>query len=163
MAIDADKLRTVMRRWASGVSLVTGRHDGEIHGMTVSSFTSLSLEPPLVLVSLERTTKTHRIVAASQHFLVAVLAEDQRSLSDRFAGRVADEQDRFEGVPHWMASSGCPVPEGSLAYLDCKVSGSHDAGTHTVFIGEVQRADILRQAPPLIYFDRDYRNLTDDR
>lgn len=151
-----------MRRWASGVSIVTGYDDGEIHGMTVSSFTSLSLEPPLVLVALERTSRTHRIVAASGQFLVAILAEDQQPLSDRFAGRIADDLDRFDGVDYWQAASGCPVPERSLAYLDCTVTGSHVTGTHTMFIGEVQQADQLRRAPPLVYFNRQYRNLRGD-
>lgn len=162
MTFDPDSLRTVMRRWASGVSVVTGRHDGEIHGMTVSSFTSLSLTPPLVLVALEQTSRTHQIVTASQRFLVAILAEDQKSISDRFAGRVADDLDRFEGIEYWQADSGCPVPAGSLAYLDCQLTASHDAGTHTVFIGQVQQADVLRQAPPLLYFDQHYRQFAAD-
>jgi flavin reductase (DIM6/NTAB) family NADH-FMN oxidoreductase RutF len=161
MPVEPDVLRIVMRRWTTGVSVVTSIDGEEQHGMTVSSFTSVSLVPPLVLVSLERTTRTHQLVAGSERFAVAVLAEDQRELSDRFAGRVADDLDRFEGVEFERTPSGCPIPQGCLSYLDCRVVATHDAGTHTVFIGEVEAANLLREAPPLVYFDRDYRGLSD--
>jgi flavin reductase (DIM6/NTAB) family NADH-FMN oxidoreductase RutF len=159
MTVEPDVLRIVMRRWTTGVTLVTSCHQGTVHGMTVSSFTSVSLAPPMVLVSLERSARTHQMVADSGHFAVAMLAADQQDLSDRFAGRIADELDRFEGVAFERAPSGCPIPEGCLSYLDCTVVATHDAGTHTVFIGEVDVANVLREAPPLVYFDRDYRSL----
>ncbi|MGA9534087.1 MAG: flavin reductase family protein [Anaerolineales bacterium] len=161
MTVEPDVLRIVMRRWTTGVTLVTSCHEGAIHGMTVSSFTSVSLAPPLVLVSLERAARTHRMVLESRRFAVAMLAADQQELSDRFAGRVADELDRFDGVPFERAPSGCPIPEGCLSYLDCTVVATHDAGTHTVYIGEVDDANVLREAPPLVYFDQDYRWLED--
>lgn len=151
-----------MRHWASGVSLVTSRVDDRIHGMTVSSFASLSLTPPLILVSLERTTRTHGMVGESGVFAVAFLAEDQRDLSDRFAGLSPDDADRFQEVPYSSTSNGCPVPEGCLAYLDCEVTDTHDAGTHTVFIGEVTGGEVLREAPPLLYHNRDYRQVAGD-
>lgn len=154
-----------MRRWASGVSLVTSNAGGRIHGMTVTSFAALSLDPPLVLASLRRTTRTHQMVSESGLFAVALLAQDQEQLSIRFAGLTADEGDRFQGLSYSSTPNGCPVPAGCLAYLDCEVSATHDAGTHTVFIGEVQSGEVLRQAAPLIYHNRDYRLLEepDDR
>jgi len=161
MTINSEELRQVMRSWTTGVSLVTSRHDGTRHGMTVSAFTSVSLEPPLVLISLERTTRTKRLVDASSRFAVAILAEDQRELSDRFAGRVADDGDRFEDVPTLETPSGCPIPEGSLAYLDCQVTTTYQGGTHTIFLAEVLSAEVLRRAAPLVYFNQDYRSMLD--
>lgn len=161
MTVEPDVLRMVMRRWTTGVTLVTTSHQGAIHGMTVSSFTSVSLAPPLVLVSLERAARTHQMVSESRRFAVAMLAADQQELSDRFAGRIADDLDRFEDLAFESAPSGCPIPEGCLSYLDCRVVATHDAGTHTVYIGEVDVANVLREAPPLVYFNRDYRWLKD--
>lgn len=159
MNTDPDKLRTVLRRWASGVTVVTTKDGEQLHGMTVSSFASVSLEPPLVLVCLEKSTRTHRLVTSSGLYAVSFLAADQADVSDLFAGRVADEGDRMAEVGHRPAPSGAPVIEDSLGYLDCAVVASHDAGTHTVFIGEVRAAEVLRSADPLLYYQRKYRQL----
>jgi flavin reductase (DIM6/NTAB) family NADH-FMN oxidoreductase RutF len=161
MTISSEELRYVMRSWSTGVSLVSSHHDGLRHGMTVSAFTSVSLEPPLVLISLERITRTRRLVDASGHFAVSILAADQRELSDRFAGRIPDDGDRFEGIATRDTPSGCPVPHDSLAFLDCQVTTTYEGGTHTIFLGEVLAAEVLRQAPPLLYFNQDYRSLLD--
>lgn len=159
MTIDSNRLRAIMRKWASGVSLVTTRHGDRIHGMTVSSFASLSLDPPLVLVSLERTTRTHQMVTESETFAVAILAADQRELSDRFAGLTPDDMDRFEDVDYTAAASGSPIPEGCLAFMECRVTAIHDAGTHSVFIGEVLTGEVLRDGTPLLYFNQSYRQV----
>lgn len=158
-SVAQDELRAVMRRWATGVTLVTA-HDGRRpHGMTVSSFTSVSLDPPLVLVALERGAVTHRMVEASRAFAVAVLRHDQAELAERFAGRVADTEDRFAGVAHHTAVTGAPIPAGCLAYLDCRLHAAHPAGTHTVFIGEVLAVGGGAAGEPLLYYDRRYRRL----
>lgn len=156
MSIEADRSRAITRRWTSGVSLVTSNADGRIHGMTVSSFASLSLDPPLVLVSLRRTTRTYQMVSECGLFDVVFLAEDHEDLSNRFAGLMPDDHDRFRDVIYSSTPNRCPIPEGCLAYLDCEVTPTHDAGTHTVFIGEVQSGEVLRQAPPLVYHNRAY-------
>lgn len=148
-----------MRQWATGVSLVTSHVDGLRHGMTVTSFTSVSLEPAIILVSLEKTTRTHHMVEQGKAFAVTVLAEDQQDLADRFAGRIADHEDRFAGVSYTSAASGAPIPAECLAYLDCRVAATYSAGTHTLFLGEVLGGEVLRQAPPLAYYDRAYRSL----
>ena len=96
--LDPEQLRQSMRAWTSGVTIVTASHAGEQHGMTVSSFTSIALEPPLVIVSLQTDSRTHDLVAESNAFAITILAEDQQGLSDLFAGRVSDAEDRLSGV-----------------------------------------------------------------
>ena len=157
--VDPEILRSVMRRWATGVTLVTA-HDGRRpHGMTVSSFTSVSLDPALVLVSLENATETRRMIEESGAFAVSILAEGQEDLAERFAGRVADGEDRFAGVSYETAVTGAPIPAGTLAYLDCRVLAAHPAGNHTLFIGQVAAAGFRQEGVPLLYYDRDYRRL----
>jgi flavin reductase (DIM6/NTAB) family NADH-FMN oxidoreductase RutF len=152
-------LRQIMRQWASGVSLVTVAQDLRLHGMTVNSFTSVSLEPSLILVSLERTTRTFGMVSRLGRFAVAILAEDQRQLAERFGGLVGDDLNRFEGIAHVFTPGGMPIPEGCLAYLDCHIYSSLEAGTHVILIGEVENGMVLRDAPPLLYFNRSFPRL----
>jgi flavin reductase (DIM6/NTAB) family NADH-FMN oxidoreductase RutF len=160
MNFDAEALRRAMRQWTTGVTVVTTELDGRRHGMTVNAFTSVSLEPPLVLVSLERTTRTHGLVEGSGRFGVTILAQDQQELSDRFAGRISDLADRFTGLETDTLVSGVPFIRGGLAYLDCKVVQRHPAGTHTLFIGEVIAVQSDgEEESPLVYLNRAYRKL----
>ena len=159
MSVDGETLRRAMRLWATGVTVVTARSDGQNHGMTVSSFTSVALEPPLVLISLERITRTHGMVECSGLFGVTILGEDQQDVSDRFGGRIADLDDRFAGLETEILQSGVPFVRGGLAFFDCKVVAKHPAGTHTLFIGEVTAARSRRTGRPLVYFNRDYRRI----
>jgi flavin reductase (DIM6/NTAB) family NADH-FMN oxidoreductase RutF len=157
---DPDALRDALRFWTTGVSIVSARHESGVHGMTVNSFTSVSLEPPLVMVSLEKITRTHGYVQAAGAFAVTILSAEQRALSDRFAGRETEHDDRFEGIEFFTLETGSPILNGGLAFFDCRVKSAHSAGTHTLFIGEVLAAGSANQAP-LVYFNRDYRRLAD--
>ena len=159
MTLDAMALREVMRQWATGVTVVTSRHDGVQHGMTVSSFTSVSLDPPLVLVSLEQSSRTLRLVLSAGVFAVAVRAEDQRAVAERFSGGVPDHEDRFTGFDVESTPGGLPIPKGCLAWLDCTVVSQHEAGNHLLFVGRVDAAQALRQHEPLLYYNRGYRRL----
>jgi flavin reductase (DIM6/NTAB) family NADH-FMN oxidoreductase RutF len=162
MSIEPDLLRNAMRFWATGVTIVTAAHDGLQHGMTVSSFTSLSLTPPQVLISLARNTRTHDLVMRSHTFGVTILGADQQDISDRFAGRIADDLDRLEGLETIRLASGVPLIKGGLAYFDCIVKTTLGSGTHTIFIGEVLAAKIVSEDPkPLLYYNRAYRDLKD--
>jgi flavin reductase (DIM6/NTAB) family NADH-FMN oxidoreductase RutF len=160
MPVDPKALRLVMRTWATGVTVVATECDGVRHGMTVSSFTSVSLDPPLVLVSLERATQTHRLLEQSGYFSVTVLSEEQQAVSGRFAGRQPDGEERFAGLETFTLVSGAPFIGGGLAYFDCRVVSTYLAGTHTVFIGAVLAVQSGDQTgAPLLYHDRDYRQL----
>lgn len=154
-----DQLRTILRRWSTGVTLVTV-HDGEkSHGMTVNSFTSVSLEPPLILVSLERGTRTNRMVRAVSSFAVTILEQGQQDLAQRFAGRIADTENRFRDVAVFRSSLGHPIPEACLAYLDGRVRKVYEAGTHTLFIAETTYGAAVRDGKPLLYYNQNYWHL----
>jgi flavin reductase (DIM6/NTAB) family NADH-FMN oxidoreductase RutF len=160
---DERTLRDVLRFWATGVAIVSSAHAGWAHGMTVNSFTSLSLDPPLVMVSLEKKTRTHDMVQASGSYAVSVLAQSQQQISERFAGRDTEQSNRFKDLETITLETGCPILSGALGFFDCRVVAEHDAGTHTVSIGEVLVAGFPapnpESTPPLLYFNRDYRHL----
>lgn len=162
MPINAEQLRNAMRFWATGVTIVSANHQGEQHGMTVSSFTSITLTPPLVVVSLERETRTHNLVDASGAFGVTILRAEQQALSDRFAGRETEQDNRFNGLETRTLATGSPFLKDGLACFDCRVTAQHQIGSHTLFIGEVVAAEVNPQANnsrPLLYYNRDYRQL----
>ncbi len=159
MSTDPELLRAAMRQWTTGVTIVSVAHNGDRHGMTVSSFTSLSLEPPLVMVSLENVTRTRNMILEAGHFGVSILSQDQKELSDIFAGRQTEHQDRFAGLLTYTLSSASPFLVGSLAGFDCQVVTTYPIGNHTLFVGDVQAVQIEASGSPLVYYDRDYRIL----
>ena len=148
-----------MRKWPTGVTLVTVSHQGIRHGMTVSSFTSLSLDPPWVLISLDRSSRTYNLVAEAGYFGVIFLSSQQQAISERFAGRETEHEDRFAGLETHTLVSGAPFLEGGLGCLDCRVVTTIESGTNTLFIGEALAARSGEGQLPLIYFDRQYRQL----
>ncbi|MDX9990562.1 MAG: flavin reductase family protein [Anaerolineales bacterium] len=159
MPLDPDLFRQAMRSWSTGVAIVTSIHENIWHGMTVSSFTSLSLTPPQVLIALAQQARTRPLIAASGIFGVSILASDQSEISDRFAGRVPDNRDRFQGLETFSLETGAPFLRGGLACFDCRVVNTLNSGEHTIFIGEVLAAETFGEHQPLIYFDRQYRQL----
>ncbi len=160
MTVDSNALRATMRQWVTGVTIVTTLFEGMRVGMTVSSFTSVSLEPPMVLVCLNKNAFAHDIVKQAGIFGVSLLASEQAALSQRFAGLDPSiSGDRFEGVPYLTAKTGAPLLEGAVGVLDCVVRAAHDASTHTIYIGEVVYAQAFAERAPLIYYNRQYHNL----
>jgi flavin reductase (DIM6/NTAB) family NADH-FMN oxidoreductase RutF len=164
MTLDArnlpgEQLRQVMRRWVAGVTIVTSQAGERRHGMTVNSFTSLSLDPPLVSVTLASNTRTHALVQDSGRFGVTILSQEQAHLSDIFAGKVPDGGDRFEGVEVFHLSEHLPLIQNGLASLDCKVVHIHPLGNSTLFIGSVEAAWHREDGEPLIYYNRTYRRM----
>ena len=170
MSVDPEMLRAVMRQWPTGVAVLTARHGAQAHGMTVNSFTSISLEPPLVLVCVEQIVRTHALIEKSGSFAISFLREGQAWISDRFAGRDSEHQDRFAGLATYTAVTGAPILADNLGHLDCIVSAGHLAGDHTIFVAEVVSAAVgsvgigsagqaQAGASPLLYFDRGYHRL----
>jgi|Deesub1362A_J573_1020465.scaffolds.fasta_scaffold03398_6 flavin reductase (DIM6/NTAB) family NADH-FMN oxidoreductase RutF len=155
---DSD-LRRTMRQWATGVSLVTVLHRGLPRGMTVSSFTSLSLDPALVMVALRIGTRTEEWVRRRRGFAISILARDQQALAERFAGPEPREESRFT-QHQWRATpSGHPIPSGCLAWLDCNVQRMQQVGTHRLIIARAATTSQPREAAPLLYFRQGYHSI----
>jgi flavin reductase (DIM6/NTAB) family NADH-FMN oxidoreductase RutF len=157
----ADQLRAAMRAWTSGVTIVTAVWEGERHGMTVSSFTSISLDPPLVVISLQTASRTHDVVARAGAFGVTILAANQEQLSERFSRRHVSMDDRLDGLETETLVTGAPLIKGSLAYLDCRVTQGIPCGMNTLFIAEVVAVRGDDHDAPLVYHDRTYHRLQD--
>ena len=153
-------LRKMRGLFASGVTVVTTIHEGQLRGVTVSAFSSLSLNPPLVLICLANESESKDWIAESGVFAVNTLSDEQEFLSERFAARAPIVNVRFEGVPYHTASTGSPILADSLAWYDCRVEALHDGGDHTIFIGRVEAAGFGAESkPPLVYFANRYQGL----
>ena len=152
MSIEPTTFRTALGRFASGVTIVSVADDEGVHGITVSAFCSVSMEPPLVLVSIGHRARAHARVAAAGRFGVSVLSGAQQSLSDRFAGRPDVVEAPAWDTEGWVS----PVLSGAIARLDCQVEQAVEAGDHTLFIGRVVRAD-SNEGEALAYWRGAYR------
>ena len=159
VTLDPEQLRQAMRAWSSGVTVVTASHAGEGHGMTVNSLTSVSLEPPLIIISLQGGSRTQELISRAEAFAVTILAADQQEISDRFAGRVSDAEDRLAGLEIETLVTGAPLLKGGLAYLDCRVVQTIPAGANSLFLAEVVAARSSGVDSPLIYHNRTYHKL----
>jgi flavin reductase (DIM6/NTAB) family NADH-FMN oxidoreductase RutF len=157
--VKPEELRFAMRQWTTGVTIVSSMLNGERHGMTVSSFTSISLDPPIVAVSLARDTRTNHLIENSGVFGVTILRELQQEISDRFAGRIVDNQDRFIGLETFELTTGVSFIKGGLAWLDCQVISKLETGNTIVYLGQVVATQSGDAGAPLLYYDRDYHNL----
>ncbi len=154
-----DEFRRVMGQFATGVTVVTTRLGDELHGMTANAVTSVSLEPLLVLVCIDKAADTHDILSQAGVFALSILSLDQEALSNHFAKKETEGAHRLNGLPLRFAATGCPILEGCLAYLDCRVVAQYPGGDHTVFVGEVLEAEELAEAGPLIFFQGRYAEL----
>ena len=162
MALNPEQLRSAMRAWTTGVTIVTASYAGEQHGMTVSSFTSISVEPALVSISLHTTSRTNELVVKAGAFGLTILSAEQVWLSEVFAGRKSEDKDRFEDVETETLLTGAPLIKGGLAWLDCRVVHSFDAGMNTLFVAEVVAARGMQEGLPLVYHNRTYWGLSND-
>jgi flavin reductase (DIM6/NTAB) family NADH-FMN oxidoreductase RutF len=157
MTLDPDTFRSVLGRFASGITVVTTRDvDGRDAGLTVSAFSSVSLHPPLIQVCVDQAASVYPVLAASEHFGVSILAAEQEALSRRFS--TVESMHRFEGIGFARGDSGVVLLDDALAHLECRLVANHPAGDHTIFIGEVERAT-ARGARPLLYYRGGYAQL----
>lgn len=148
--------RRTCAQFATGVTVVTALDsEGHPHGLTVNSFSSVSLDPPLVLVIIDLRNAILGHFISSEWFAINVLAEHQEDLSRRFS---SPSENRFLGVEWTKGVSGVPLLTGVLAQLECSVVRTFEAGDHTVLIGEVRGAN-YREGKPLVFFDSEYREL----
>jgi len=158
-----DEFRRTMGRFATGVTVITTRYGDHLHGMTANAVTSLSLDPMLVLVCVEKNADTHDILLKAGFFAVNILARDQEELATSLATKKGDAWTHgLDHVEHRVAQTGAPIIDGSLAYLDCKTLTEHHGGDHTIFIGEVVEAKELSEAEPLLFYTGKFGNFTAD-
>ena len=155
MALDPDEFRSVLGRFASGVTVVTARDGHGDHGMTCSAFCSVSLVPPLVLACIDRSAEMHKILPGASHFGVSILEEGQEALSRRFAELPSG---RFDGIGYTRAESGVILLDEAIVHLECTVVSTHEAGDHVICVGQVEWAD-CRQERPLLYYRGGYAQL----
>jgi flavin reductase (DIM6/NTAB) family NADH-FMN oxidoreductase RutF len=155
----AENLKAAMRRFPQGVTVVTTQPENGPVGITVASFTSISLTPPLVLVSIAKGSYYHDLFVNTKAFAVNILASDQGDVSERFAGKVPQGEDRFRGVKSHAGSGGSPLIENALSWIECRNWKTMDAGDHTIILGEVTQCMTGRDAPPLLYFNRQYATI----
>jgi len=153
-------LRSMMGRFATGVTVVSARHGPLLSGMTANAVSSISIDPPLMMASLHRRSETHEAIIESHAFAVSVLGADQRPLAECFAKPVTEAKlRRFCDAPWHEAETGSPILDGAIAYFDCRLVARHDGGDHTIFIGEIVAAGFEEEADPLLYYGSRYRRL----
>ncbi len=164
MSVDPQQLRITMRLWTSGVTVVTAALNGKRAGVTASSFTSVSLNPPLILVCLYKNTEIAHTVIEAGHFAVSILGEGQSEISEQFAGHnraLPKDADRFYNIATSSQITGAPILTDAIAWVDCQVHAAHDGGTHWIIVGEVLAAGRRDDDPkPLVYYNRAYRSIT---
>jgi flavin reductase len=155
VTFDSKLQRTIMGRFATGVTVVTTVHDGVFSGLTANAVASLSLSPPLVLVAVERNAHSHGYMLKGRVYAMNILAEDQVELSNRFATRGPKE---FGDLKYTIGQTGAPILDGTLGYVECKVVEVLAGGDHDIFVGEIVAGE-AREGRPLLYFGGKYSNL----
>ena len=156
MAVDLQELRHVMGHFATGVTVITTRDkSGNPFGLTANAFTSLSLNPPLALICIDRTVQCYPCFEESKIFAVNVLSEDQEEISRRFATKGSE---KFAGTEWHTGQSGLPLLDGAIAYMECKIVHGYEGGDHTIYVGEVIHAAVSGDHP-LIFFQSHYHRL----
>ena len=155
--VDQRAFRDALGRFASGVTVVSTVLDGVDHAMTASAFTSVSLDPPLVLVCSHRTSRFHDAVLESGTWAVSVLAEEGRDASAWFADRGRPLLGQLDGVAHHRSPEGAALVDDSLAWLECRTHAVHDGGDHSILVGEVTWAAVRGDLDdPLLYYRAHY-------
>ncbi|HZR84794.1 MAG TPA: flavin reductase family protein [Candidatus Binatia bacterium] len=156
--LDQSEFRRVMGHFATGVTVIT-THDGhgKLTGLTANAVASVSLEPPLVLVCVDKSAESYPSFDASKVFTINILSEQQEAISRRFAKSGGD---KFTGVGYRLGSNGAPLLVDSLAWLECEVRHAFDAGDHTIYVGEATGVAVADGEPdPLLFFRGGYRNI----
>ncbi|HEX7191204.1 MAG TPA: flavin reductase family protein [Thermoanaerobaculia bacterium] len=155
MPVDDAQFKLAMSHFPSGVTVVTTEQDGTPFGMTVAAFSSLSLHPPLVLVCIEKSVRTHEAIVTAGKFGVSILSDAQADVSNRFASR---SEDKFSGIATHRGQSGVPLIDGAITTLECILTDRLPGGDHSIFVGEVV-AIATGEGVPLVYYRSGYREL----
>lgn len=159
--LERRRVRDLMARFATGVSVVAARHGPLLAGMTANAIASISVDPPLMMASIARKAETHGAIIGSHAFAISVLTDDQQELAECFARpTTAAKLTGFCGAAWHEAETGSPVLEGALAFFDCRLQERHDGGDHTIFLGEIVAAGFREDAQPLLWYASGYHRLS---
>jgi flavin reductase (DIM6/NTAB) family NADH-FMN oxidoreductase RutF len=153
------RFKDALASWASGVSIVATRAGGLVYGVTVSSFASLSIDPPLVIACIAQKSKLPPMVRESRRFAISLLSQEQHDTSAAFARSGREPSPGFGGSAEERTASGMPVVAGAMAHLDCELHAELGVGDHTIFVGRVIEAVTHDDRSPLVYYRRKYRRL----
>jgi flavin reductase (DIM6/NTAB) family NADH-FMN oxidoreductase RutF len=159
VAIDAARYRQIVGHFATGVTVITTAHEGRLHGMTANAVTSVSLNPLMLLVCVDKTANMHDELASAGRFAVNVLTDDQEDISRTFAATTEPEEGRLQGVAYKIGPHGAPLIDDALAYMECEVRSAIDAGDHTIYIGRVLNGEVGDGGAPLLFYRGGYRRL----
>ena len=158
MPIEKNQLRQVMGHFATGVTIITTfNKDGQMHGLTANAFTSVSLEPPLLLISVDKKAESWPAFEESKVFTVNILADEQEALSRKFA---VSGGNKFEGVAYRQGANGAAILEGTLAHIECTLYAAYEGGDHSIYLGEIQEAEV-REGKQLVFYRGGYRAIGD--
>jgi flavin reductase (DIM6/NTAB) family NADH-FMN oxidoreductase RutF len=162
MPIDPTEFRRVMGTFATGVTVITMPTQNGAWGMTANSITSLSLDPTLVLICVDKSTRTHEHILASGVWAVNVLSTNQEEVSRAFAMKDLDEERTMVGTRYHHGVTGAPLIDGCISYLECRTWATYEGGDHTIVIGEVAEAEVVEpDSPPLLFFRGGYVRLAE--
>ncbi len=160
MAVDPFEFRTIVGHFATGVTVITTCDGDRLHGMTANAVSSLSLDPVMVLVCVEKTTYSHQLITDSGVFAVNILGEDQEALSRVFAKKSEPEVGSLRGQPFRLGTTEVPLLAGCLAFIECRVKSILDGGDHSIFLGEVVSEGVDHpDVKPLLFYRGGYHSL----
>ncbi len=159
MSLDPNSFKSALSLWASGVTVICYRSKSKSGGITVSSFSSVSLDPPLVLFCLAKGSQAKEEISASNCFSVNILSSEQKQISADFASGSLDKEEVLKAQNPTFGKLGSPLLPGALVNLECKLHEMIDAGDHFIVLGQVEDV-ILGEGKPLLYFNRNYQNIT---
>jgi flavin reductase (DIM6/NTAB) family NADH-FMN oxidoreductase RutF len=160
MALTRDDYRRLIGCFATGVTIITMARGEEVRGMTANAVTSVSLDPLLLLICVDKRTITHEFLEEAQAFAVNILAEDQEQVSRALASHDSEDARRLVGYRYHPGQTGSPILDDCLAFVECQVTEVLPGGDHSIFIGRVEAGEVMREVPPLIFFRGKYNRLT---
>ena len=161
LGIDPTEFRSIIGRFPTGVTVITAAAGDQLHGMTANAVTSLSLEPPMVLICVDKSAHAHQMLRHGGSFAVNILGEHQAHVSRLFAVSEEPEAGRLRGLEFNIGRTGAPILADCVAYIECRVREIAEGGDHSVFMGEVVDQGVVNDAPPLVFHRGQYRRVGD--
>ena len=161
MTVDPLAFRSLIGHFATGVTVITCSDGDEMQGMTANAVTSLSLDPVMILICVDKTSHTHDLLARGRVFTVNILGEHQEDLSRLFAKRAEPEIGTLRGQPFGRGETGAPILDGCMAYIECRVAEVLEGGDHSIFLGEVVAGGVVNEVAPLLFFQGKYHDIAE--